>query len=288
MSDTGCVFNIMKYAVHDGPGIRTTVFLKGCPLSCLWCHNPESIDPGPQIMVWESKCIGCGDCRLVCEHEHCISCGNCAAVCPSGARERVGRVMTTAEVMREIEKDTVFYDESGGGVTFSGGEPLQQPGFLQKLLVLCKRKMIHTAVDTTGLAPTETLLTVSRHTDLFLYDLKVMDEARHREYTGVSNRQILSNLQELAKNHNNIRIRIPFVPGMNDGEDNLRQTGAFVAGLPGVTRVHLLPYQHMGAEKYHRLKKEYSLPTLRPPDASTVEVAVNILEEYGLTVMIGG
>jgi pyruvate formate lyase activating enzyme len=288
MSDTGTIFNIMKYAVHDGPGIRTTVFFKGCPLTCLWCHNPESQAGRPEVMVWDNKCIGCGDCRQVCNHELCMTCGACAAVCPSGAREAVGSVMTVADVMREIEKDMIFYDESGGGVTFSGGEPLQQPDFLQKLLTLCRQKRIHTAVDTTGFAPAAALLGISGYTDLFLYDLKLMDDVRHKEYTGVSNRLILENLQELSRVHRDIRIRYPFIPGINDDEKNIRHTGRFLAGLQGVSPIHLLPYQHLGAGKYHRIKKEYRLRHLVPPGADALAPAKKILEEYGLTVMIGG
>lgn len=284
----------MRYSVHDGPGIRTTVFLKGCPLTCLWCHNPESQSAAPELMLCDSRCIGCGDCRTVCGHGaavdmgQCEACGKCAAACPSGAREMAGRRVTVADVMNIIEKDIIFYDQSGGGVTFSGGEPLMQPSFLQSLLTACNKQSIHTAVDTSGFAATETLLCISKLTDLFLYDLKVMDEKRHTQYTGVSNRLILHNLKELSACGTPIRIRYPLIPGINDDKENVAALGAFAAALPGVTQIHILPYQQMGVQKYTRLRKEYSLPHTAPPGSGAVETVTQLLKDYGLTVITGG
>ena len=291
---TGIVFNIMKYSVHDGPGIRTTVFLKGCPLTCWWCHNPESQGGAPELMVWDSKCIGCGDCQQACEWEaiadasRCTACGKCADCCHSGAREMVGKQFTVTEVMREIEKDIIFYDESGGGVTFSGGEPLMQPEFLISILQACQKKSIHTAIDTTGFASTETLLRISKLTDLFLYDLKLMDDALHKQYTGVSNVLILNNLRELSLNHHAIRIRFPLIPGINDELANIEKLGEFVASLRGVTQVHVIPYQQMGVCKYRRLQKEYRLQTMMLLDQEKTAAVAHKLKQYGLTIKIGG
>lgn len=302
----GIIFDIMKYSVHDGPGIRTTVFLKGCPLSCYWCHNPESRQPGCQVMFYAERCICCGECAGICANgvlfpspgagdlpasdtnqRQCAGCGRCAAACHSGAREMAGREISAAELIREIERDVIFYDQSGGGVTFSGGEPLMQADFLKTLLAGCRDREIHTAVDTSGFAPREKLMGVGELTDLFLFDLKMMDEKRHRHYTGVSNRVILDNLRELAPRHNNIVIRIPVLPGINDDEENFNATGRFVTTLPGVRRVHILPYHRAGAEKYRRLGKTYSLPDLRPPDDDKMNDIAGILGRYGLIVQVG-
>lgn len=302
----GTVFDIMKYSVHDGPGIRTTVFLKGCPLSCHWCHNPESQLPEPQIMFYPERCIGCGDCAGVCPsgallplagagentvpepgRGKCTGCGSCAAVCHAGAREIAGRKMSAVEVIRAIERDVIFYDQSAGGVTFSGGEPLMQTDFLTALLAGCREKEIHTAVDTCGFAPRDKLLQLAGLVDLFLYDLKLMDDRRHRQYTGVSNGVILDNLLELASHHDNIVIRIPVIPGINDDADNINETGRFIATLSGVRSVHILPYHRIGTQKYRRLGLTYALPELRPPDSEKMKVFADILVKYGLTVQVG-
>lgn len=302
----GTVFDIMKYSVHDGPGIRTTVFLKGCPLSCHWCHNPESQLPGPQVMFYPERCIDCGDCTGVCpngvllplmgigenpapdtDRGKCTGCGSCAAVCHAGAREMAGRKMTAVEVIREIERDIVFYDQSGGGVTFSGGEPLMQADFLMALLAGCREREIHTAVDTCGFTPRDKLLEISLLADLFLYDLKMMDDRRHRRYTGVSNRVILDNLLELASRHDNIVIRIPVIPGINDDDDNINETGRFISTLSGVRSVHILPYHRAGAEKYRRLGQTYALPDLRPTDNEKMKAIADKLGNYSLTVQVG-
>lgn len=202
---SGLVFNIQKYSIQDGPGIRTTVFLKGCPLRCWWCHNPESLSPKPEIVILEARCRLCGECLQVCPNdaifaenggfrydvEACALCGTCVEACPSGARQMVGTRMTVPEVMAEISKDRIFYDDSRGGVTFSGGEPLMQPRFLRDLLAACRAQSIHTTVDTCGFGTREYLLSIAPLTDLFLYDLKAIDEAKHLQYTGVSNSSIL-------------------------------------------------------------------------------------------------
>jgi len=299
---TGIVFDIKKFSIHDGPGIRTTVFFKGCALSCWWCHNPEGQSPEPELVLREGRCIRCGACLEVCDQgaiswdgdvvstdrEKCVLSGACVEVCYAEAREIVGQEMTVAQVMAEIERDIAFYDESGGGVTFSGGEPLMQQDFLLALLRACKEKEIHTAVDTCGFAPWETFDNVREHVDLFLYDLKLMDDVKHRKFTGVSNGLILRNLQALSLRGHDIALRVPIIPGINDDDENIRQTGAFAAALPHLNRVDILPYHHAALEKYKRLNKVYGLPETRPPSDERMAEITQILEEFGLQVKIGG
>ncbi|MBN1978682.1 MAG: glycyl-radical enzyme activating protein [Anaerolineae bacterium] len=299
---TGIVFDIKKFSIHDGPGIRTTVFLKGCPLRCWWCHNPEGLAPEPELMVRASRCIKCDACLDVCVHgalyrdgakvvtdaAKCVLCGACVAACHAEARQIVGREMTAAQVMAEVERDVPFYDESGGGATFSGGEPLLQQDFLRELLRACKARGIHTAVDTCGFAPWEALDGVREAVDLFLYDLKLMDDARHRAFTGVSNALILSNLRALSQRGHDIVVRLPLIPGINDDEENIRRTGAFAAELPHLVRIDVLPYHGLGDEKYGRLNKPYNLSETRPPADDRVAEAVRILKGVGLQVGVGG
>lgn len=298
---TGTVFNIQKYSIHDGPGIRTTVFLKGCPLACLWCHNPESIAPRPEIIFGDNKCISCGDCVKTCpqkamqvveqtvkkEAVNCISCEACTEVCPTGAIEQVGRKMTEAEVLKEIEKDRVFYEESGGGVTFSGGECLMQPEFLMGLLTACKARGLHTALDTSGYASWQTIAGLKDAVELFLYDLKLMDEEQHKKYTGVSNKLILENLQKLAESGKLIWIRVPVIPGINDDDANLHAMGTFLHSLQ-IRDVFLLPYHSIAANKYARLGKNYQLSALTPPSQQQMEAMQLGLQAFGLNVQIGG
>jgi len=297
----GTVFDIKRFSIHDGPGIRTTVFLKGCPLSCWWCHNPEGQSPGPELVLRANRCIGCGACVEACpngaifsqngllrtDRGKCTLCGSCVEVCYTGAREIAGQVMTVEEVMAEIERDVPFYDGSGGGVTFSGGEPLLQRDFLLDLLRACRQRNVHTAVDTSGLAPPETVERVGELADLFLYDLKLMDEERHRRYTGVSNRLILENLRALAGQGRRVILRVPVVPGINDDDGNVRRIGELAAEL-GLDQVCLLPYHHTGADKYRRLGKDYLLPEVRPPSEERMEELAQVLRAFGLQVKVGG
>ena len=299
---TGLIFDIKKFSIHDGPGIRTTVFFKGCPLSCWWCHNPESQSSRREMMFRERRCIRCGACQAVCtqgaismdgdvvstDREKCTLCGACVEACYAEARELVGREVTVAEVMAEIEQDVAFYDQSGGGVTFSGGEPLVQRDFLLALLRACKEKEIHTAVDTCGFATWETLDSLREHVDLFLYDLKLMDNARHLKSTGVSNELILGNLHRLSTLGHDIILRMPIIPGINDDDENIRQTGALAAALPCLNRLDVLPYHRAGAEKCSRMNRVYGLPETRPPSDERMSRIVQILRGFGLQIKIGG
>jgi pyruvate formate lyase activating enzyme len=298
---SGLILNIQRYSIHDGPGIRTTVFFKGCPLHCWWCHNPESQSSTPQVRVASQRCIRCGDCLEVCPAETtetpepgqlplsaCLLCGACVAVCPTKACQIVGQTMTVDEVMAEIQQDRVFYDDSGGGVTFSGGEPLQQVSFLRALLQACRAEEIHTAVDTCGFAPREDLLTVASLTDLFLYDLKTMDEASHREGTGVSNKRILNNLKALGKVHDNIWIRVPIIPGWNDSDDQLENAARFAASVAGVKQVNLLPYHPLGCHKEDRDPSGDGRGQVEPPRSERMNRAAEKFRAAGLTTRIGG
>lgn len=299
---TGLIFDVQKYSIHDGPGIRTTVFLKGCPLECAWCHNPESISPQREIVVMENRCIACGECRRACHNaqdipgvgplparnEHCDLCGACVKTCPTGGRRLIGREVIASELIEAIEQDRGFYEDSGGGVTFSGGEPLRQFEFLQEMLTACRDRHLHTVVDTCGFARESDLLAVAPLTGLFLYDLKMMDEAKHRRYTGVSNERILSNLRALGAIHERIWIRVPVIPGVNDSERDLEALARFAAELPIVQQVNLLPYHRTGLPKSRRLGRSTSLADVVPPSDEAMNHAAAIFTSLGLSTKIGG
>jgi pyruvate formate lyase activating enzyme len=299
---SGSIFNIARYAIHDGPGIRTTVFFKGCPLDCLWCHNPESIAPETQIALYQNRCIRCGRCVEACPNgaiellpagadtdmSLCRLCLKCAQVCSAEAREAVGRAMTVEQVMTEIERDIPFYDESGGGATFSGGEPLLQSAFLLELLEACARAGIHRAVDTSGHADRAVILEVARKTDLFLYDLKHMDSEVHRKYTGAGNERILENLELLAAAGAAIRVRFPLIPGINDDRDNVEKTGAFLQKLQRVDGIDILPYHDALHTKYRRFRWPWRLDTNPVPDLERMKIAAAILRSYALPVALKG
>ena len=298
---TGTVFNIQRYSIHDGPGIRTTVFLKGCPLNCWWCQNPESRLSGQEMVFWGDRCIGCGACSTICpsgaiqikngipvtEKEKCILCGKCIEKCPALAREMIGEKLTTEEVIKEIEKDLIFYEESGGGVTFSGGEPLEQSEFLEGLLNGCREKKIHTAVDTSGYISWGILNKIHSKVDLFLYDLKIMDKKRHKKYTGVSNEIILENLEKLSSVHNNIFVRFPVIPDINDDYQNIRKIGEFLSSLE-IIQVNLLPYHYIGIDKYRRLGMTYKLADIQPSSEEKLSEISVILRKFNLNVKLSG
>ncbi len=300
---SGLIFDVRKFSINDGPGIRVTVFFKGCPLRCAWCHNPESISSKIQKMYSADKCIGCGACIEACPEDactltpdgivtarkRCTGCGKCADICPTKATEMSGRKVTVDEIVEIVEKERIFFDQSGGGVTFSGGEPLLQPEFLIALLDEFGSRSIHRTVDTTGFAKSEVLLEVAKRTDLFLYDLKMMDSARHKRWAGVENEQILKNLQLLAETGASINIRIPLVKGVNDDDANIEQTAMFVAGLTGdKKKVNILPYHNIAAGKYLKLGEKYdSLGMVEPSGREKTRVVAKFAE-FGLEAMVGG
>lgn len=301
MVNRGMIMNIQKYSVHDGPGIRTTVFLKGCPLNCWWCHNPESQNIDFQIMYFKDRCTGCGICEKRCpenaikikdgkaiiDHEICTLCGKCEDFCPNEARKFVGKYMTTTELMKEIKKDEIFYEESGGGVTFSGGEPLVQIDFLQNMLKLCKEEEIHTTVDTSGYSKWENIEKIIDHTDLFLYDIKIMDDYRHNKYMGVSNKVILENLKRLSQAESNIYVRIPIIKGVNDDIENIQSTIEFLKDI-NILQVNLLPYHKMGMEKYDRLSMDYRLTGDEKPSEEVMNSLLKKFKILNKRIKIGG
>jgi pyruvate formate lyase activating enzyme len=298
---TGLVFDIKHFAVHDGQGIRTTVFLKGCPVRCLWCHSPESQNPRPEIAFYPDLCMGCGACVEACPNgaqtmdpvkvrrEICSGCGACADACYAGALVKFGDRVTVEEVLQEVEKDRLLYETSGGGVTLSGGEPAAQSLFASKLLKSLKGAGYHTALDTSGHAPWEAFEGVILHADLVLYDLKHMDPGAHEELTGVSNGLILSNLRKLSKQASKtIVVRVPVVPGLNDSTENVEAMADFLEGLGGIEAVELLPYHNLGAPKYEALGWEYLLSHLQPPTRDRLVEMKRLLEARGLRTILEG
>jgi pyruvate formate lyase activating enzyme len=277
------------------------VFLKGCGLSCWWCHNPEGQSPGFEALVRENRCIRCGACVDACEQGAvtwtdagpvtdravCTACGDCSAVCYADARERVGTEMSVDQVLAEVAKDAAFYEQSGGGMTLSGGEPLLQRDFAAALLRGAKAMGFHTVLDTCGSTAWETFDAVRRDVDVFLYDVKLMDDARHRRFTGVSNGRILANLRALSTAGHRVVLRVPVIPGVNDDPENLSALAGFAAGLPHLAGVDLLPYHHIGADKYARLDREYPMEGTAPPSAERMAEIARFLGEHGLPVGTG-
>ncbi len=303
---SGSVFDIKRFALHDGPGLRTTVFLKGCPLSCQSCHNPEGQATGPELILRSDRCTSCGDCVPVCPQEaltlsdgrpviranRCALTGACAQACLPGALEVTGRWRTVEEILAVLERDRIYYDESGGGVTISGGEPMAQPEFLRELLLACRDSELHVVLDTCGHAVPPVFQELASLASGLLFDLKVMDEARHEAFTGTHNRWILENLRWAAAMAGagglSLTVRLPLVPGINDDVTNLRATASFLAGLDSVPPVDILPYHRLGVDKYTRLGRDYTLPGTVPPDGESLRAAIRILEAVDLAVTVRG
>lgn len=294
MTSHGMVFNLQRYSLHDGPGIRTTVFLKGCPARCWWCHNPESQLPVPEISSFQKICLSCGACFDACPERldtatTCTLCGACTDACPTGARQIVGREMSADEVMANLLKDRFFYEDSGGGVTFSGGEPLCQPDFLKILLSRCRDHEIHTAVDTAGLCPPETLAEIAPLVALFLFDLKCAEGKRHLQGTGIDNGGIVSNLALLSRLHANIWLRIPVVPGFNASEEEMCALAKVSSETPGIRHVWLLPYHATWTGKQARFgTMAMGATQLAPPTMEVLEVFAKIFRDRGVPTSIGG
>lgn len=276
----GIISDIKRMSVHDGPGIRTTLFMKGCPLRCKWCHNPENLIREPVLSFTEKLCVGCAACAAVCasgvhivdsgihtiDHDKCTACGKCVEECYTGALKIYGRSETAEDTAKLLLEDRAFYARSGGGVTFSGGEPLMQSGFLREVMEILKREGIHIAVDTCGHAPWEAFETVLPYTDIFLYDIKHIDPQAHRAGTGVGNETILENLRRLCAAGAKAEIRTPVIPGYNDSPEELGAVARLLSTLRGISGWRLLPYHSMAKAKYDAIGGEYPMPETEMPD----------------------
>lgn len=294
----GNVFHIQKYSVHDGHGIRTIVFLKGCPLRCEWCSNPESQSTVPEILLTVESCCGCGSCYKVCPtgairadslkwlRDKCVMCRKCAAVCPTKARTAAGTEMTVSEVREQVMQDNVFYRTSKGGVTFSGGEPLMQSEFVTALAESLKKDYMRLAIETTGCVPWKQAERPLSMMDEILYDMKHMDSSMHKKLTGAGNELILSNAEKAAKLSGNLIIRVPVIGGKNNDEENIGRTGAFAQKI-GAKEVHLLPYHRFGESKYKKIGREYTCEAYTPEDKEMQRLK-ELVESAGILCRIGG
>jgi pyruvate formate lyase activating enzyme len=291
----GLIFKIQKYCIDDGPGIRTTVFFKGCPLKCLWCHNPESQNFNKEWFFDKNKCILCGNCEKVCSginikeniffNLSCNFCGKCIDYCPPECRQISGFYISSDNLLNEILKDEIFFKNSNGGVTFSGGEPLSQYSFLIDSLMKLNEKNVNCCIDTSGYVETEKILSVSEYTDIFLYDIKSMDDFIHKKYTGVSNKLIIKNLMELSKIHSDIKIRIPLIKGINDDEKNILSIVDMMKSFK-LTEAYLLPYHEYGVYKYDLLNKAYNLDYKNKLNNDIIENIQNIFDNNKLKLFI--
>lgn len=297
---SGLIFNFQRFSLHDGPGIRTIVFFKGCPLHCYWCSNPESQSPHPQLTYNEEICMKCATCIKICPNQaitkkknntiiinrsQCQNCGLCSQYCPTTALQMKGKYMTIDQVTKEIDKDIVFYKTSEGGVTISGGEPLFQHQFLKNLLKECHIRGIHTVVETSGVSLWHHIKAIIPYTDLFFYDLKIMDRKQHYKYTGSDNEFILENLIKLQEKTHHIVIRVPIIPGINDSDENLSAFANFLKTI-NFQRIDLLPYHRYGEKKYEMLGKLYLLKSLETPAKKEMSLYQEKLKKYGFKVKV--
>ncbi len=297
------IFDIKRYAINDGPGIRLTIFFKGCPLSCVWCHNPESISPQTQKMYSKQKCIGAQKCIEVCPYDalqltpdgivtdwdKCTVCGKCAEVCPTKAIEMSGEQMDINQLLKTIESESLFFDQSGGGVTFSGGEPLMHYKALLELLEKCGQRHIHRVVDTSLFSRSEIVKQIAEKTELFLVDLKHMDDEKHKKYTGVSNQLILKNIQLLSDTGSDFWIRIPLIEGVNADDENIKASAEFLSKLKWSSKlVNLLPYHDIGKNKHLKLGSTYNGADMHEPSADLIEHCIQIFHSYGIEAIVGG
>jgi pyruvate formate lyase activating enzyme len=299
----GLVYNLQRFAIHDGPGIRTLVYMKGCPLTCLWCSTPQTQKKAFEILHIETNCQKCGRCVEACPNEamtlseeegltidrkRCTLCNECVEACPNQALEFTGKVMTVAELFMEVEKDSPFYWRSKGGVTVGGGEPTMQHAFVAEFLKKCRQHYIHTAIETCGYAEWEHLEKLLEHLDLVYMDIKHMDPRAHKTLTGVSNERILENARRASALRPMI-VRIPVVPGHNDSHENLSATARFAAELgENLLRIDLLPYHKFGKQTYSRLGRKYELEDVEPPDDAHMQRLKMIVESCGVGAQIGG
>ena len=298
---TGIVSEIERYAVNDGPGIRTVVFLKGCPLRCQWCANPETQVITPQVMYWQARCIGCkmcvdqcphralrwGETGIVVDRESCRACGRCTEICNSQALTMAGHKYSVKEVLEEVLKDKPFFDTSGGGVTFSGGEATSQRDFLLALAKSCKEAGLHTCIETCGYAKWEVFESILPYIDIFLFDIKAIDDDVHRKFTGVSNQLILENLSKLKAHGANVVVRIPTIPGVNNTRENFLGTVEFLKKQPSSSPVSLLPYHRLGASKYEKLDMDYDMADLEPPSNEEMQQYAELFTSNGFSTSIG-
>jgi pyruvate formate lyase activating enzyme len=300
--EKGLVFKIERSSTVDGPGIRTVIFFKGCPLNCLWCQNPEGLRPVPEVMWDPKKCIRCGTCvkecpqkavslingEVVTNKDLCKKCGTCEKVCPVKAREICGKYMDVEELLDKVTRDKIFYYHSGGGVTASGGEPTFQPYFLDKFFQRCQGAGIHTALDTCGFVETKTFTRILKYTNLVLYDLKILDPQKSVTYTGADIYLILNNLEVCDKMGLPIWIRVPIVPGYTDTTDNISKIIDITARLKNLQRIDILPYNSFGSQKYVMVGREYKLIDLKPPSLENMHMIKKLFNSRGLTnVFIG-
>lgn len=296
----GTLFDIQRFCVHDGPGIRTTIFFKGCNLKCFWCHNPESLNPKLEVQYLASKCIGCGKCIICCsngchimdngmhsyDRTYCLSCGECAAGCPAEALSSVGKDYTVEDVLNIAIRDKKFYDNSSGGITCSGGEPMLQHDFLKELLVAANAVGLNTAIDTAGNVPFEWFEEILPFTDLFLYDLKCMDNTQHTKAVGVGNRHILENIVKLSEAGATIWVRIPVIPSVNDSMENMERTANFLSPLKGVQKVELLTFHRLGGGKYETMGRDYTATDLLPLSKEEMQRISKPFQDKKFTVKV--